>query len=75
MATNDKIAESIKVEVYPNHVIPLHSVTIGIETDTPEEVCYHFISPERALLLLAQLQENKDVLEQMAKVRESAENG
>ena len=70
--TQDNIAETVKVTVYPNHVIPWHSVTIaivpdpeGITPDMPHEVCYHFISPERALSLLAQLQQAQATLEQM----------
>jgi hypothetical protein len=56
----------IEVTVYPQHVIPWHSVQIAMKTEKPFEVCYHFISPEAALSLLAQLERERATLEQMA---------
>lgn len=57
--------KDIEVTVYPQHVIPWHSVQIAMKTEKPYEVCYHFISPEVALSLLTQLEQQRTTLEQM----------
>jgi hypothetical protein len=64
------VADSIKLTVRPQHVIRSHSVEIAISTDISGEVHYHFISPERALSLLALLEQERDILEQMVKGQE-----
>jgi hypothetical protein len=64
---NNTIAETVMVTIRPNHVIRKHAVQIDLHTDVPLEVFHHLISPEHALSLLAQLEENRVVLERMAK--------
>jgi hypothetical protein len=71
---SDTIIEMAGVTVCSNHVSRKHAVQIDLHTDLPLEVCHHFISPEHALSLLAQLEENRATLEQMVREHERSKN-
>lgn len=64
------IADTIKVTVRPQHVFRERIVQIDIKTDIPYEIWYHFLSPERALSLLAQLERERETLERLVKAKE-----
>lgn len=57
---------AITVTVFPQHIDRDRSVQLAIKTDKPFEVEYFLTSPEEALSLLAQLEQNRLALEQLA---------